>query len=123
MPLDRFSVPTSRLAVVRQSMPNQEMLRIARRRRSAVLFVQDERRELLGYVHVIDLHLAQHQKLKPILRISRRESTIAALGQLQQNGEPYAAVIGDNGRILGIVDARKLAESILNSGRASGIVL
>lgn len=124
MTLDRFSVPTTRLAVVRQSMPKSEMLRIARRRRSAVLFVQDQRRELLGYVHVVDLHLTgDHTKPKPIPRMFRRESTIAALGQLQQNDHPYAAVVGDNGRIMGIVDARTLAESILNSGRTSEIKL
>jgi CBS domain containing-hemolysin-like protein len=119
MPLDRFSVPTSKLTVARQSMSRQEMLRIARRRRSAVLFIQDQRRELIGFLHVIDLHLAEESpKPTPIVRISRRESTIAALTQLQKDDQPYAAVMGDNGKVLGIVEARQLAESILHSGRS-----
>lgn len=122
MPLDRFSVPTHRLAVVRQSMPVQELLRIARRRKSSVLFVQDDQRELLGYLHVVDLHLAGEQaEPKPIPRMSRRESTVAALARLQQNGDPFAAVVGQDGHILGIVDARTLAESILSSSRGSEI--
>lgn len=120
MTLDRFCVPTARLTVARQSMSNQEMLRIARRRRSSVLFVQDQRRELIGFLHVVDLHLSPDRpKPKPIVRMSRREPTIAALTRLQQDDQPYAAVVGDQGKIIGIVDIRNLAESILNSSSTS----
>ena len=119
MPLERFSVPTARLAVARESMSVQEMLRIAKRRRSPVLFVQDQRRELMGYLHVVDLHLAESRvKPKPISRISRREPTIAALTKLQRDDQPYAAVVGDNGRIMGIVNVRTVADSVLQTSSA-----
>ena len=119
-PLERFSQPMNRLAVVRETMSKQEMLRIARRRLSSVLFVQNQRRELIGYLHVVDLHLSDDlPKPKAIPRLSRREPTIAAFSSLQKNDQPYAAVVGDTGRILGIVGVRRLALSILNSRRAT----
>lgn len=119
LPLERFSVPTSRLAVARESMSTQEMLRIARRRRSAVLFVQDEQRELIGFHHVLDLHLSEEElpQPRPIVRLSRRESSIAALTSLQRDDQLYAAVTGENGRILGIVETRRLAEAVLLANR------
>lgn len=121
LPLDRFTVPASRLTVVRESMSPQEMRRIARRRRSAVLFVQNQRREFVGYFHVVDLHLNQaSQTPTPLARISRRTSTIAALTHLQKDDQPYAAVIGDNGKIVGIVEVRELAQAILASNRSTG---
>ena len=120
-PLDRYYQPMSRLSVVRRSMSKQEMLRIARRRQASVLFVQDQRRELIGYYHVVDLHLGEKDSLVPnaIPRISRREPTIVVLTSLQKADEPFAAIVGDNGRIIGIVDVRQLAQSILNSQRST----
>jgi len=120
-PLERYSQPMSRLAVVRRSMSKQEMLRIARRRGSSVLFVQDQRRELIGYYHVVDLHLTEDRAPKPcdIPRISRREPTIVVLTSMQKADKPYVAVVGDKGRITGIVDVRQLALSILNSRRST----
>lgn len=121
-PLDRYCQPMSRLAVVRESMSKQEMLRIARRRSSSVLFVQDQRRELIGYLHVVDLHLSESlAKPKTIPRLSRRTPTIAALTSLQREDQPYAAVVGDAGRLAGIVDVRQLAHSILNSQRSTAV--
>ena len=115
--VDRFSTPTSRLTVARQSMSKQEMLRLARRRRSSVLFIQNQQRELVGYLHVVDLQLSDERPSpRPIVRISRRQSAIIALTSLQEQDQPYAAVVGDNGRILGIVETRHLAENVLNAG-------
>ena len=116
MSLDRFSTPTSRLTVARQSMSRQEMLRLARRRRSPVLFVQDQRRELVGYLHVVDLQLSEATPTpKPIVRMSRRQSAIIALTTLQEDDQPYCAVVGDRGRILGIVETRRLAEGVMSA--------
>lgn len=121
MMLDRFCLPAAKLAVVRESMTPQEMLRIARRRRSPVVFVQDHRRRSQGYLHVVDLHLAEDQgrpKLAPmpLVQISRRTSSIAALNQLHTEDEPYAEVTGDAGQVIGIIDARKMGERMLLSG-------
>ncbi len=115
LPLERFCVLPSRLAVVRSSMSRQDMLRIGRRRRSSVLFVQDERRNLIGYLHVVDLHLcvdAQVPEPKPLLRISRHESPIAALTKMQQEDQPHALVV-DGDRVLSVVEAANLAGSVL----------
>ncbi len=119
MSLDRFCVSTSRMAVVRESMSTMEMLRIARRFRSPVLFVQDQRRELKGFYHVVDLHLVEDQpkpRLRTIERISRRTSSIAALNKMHTEDLPFAAVTGDAGQIVGIVDARDLGERLLLTG-------
>lgn len=125
IPLDQFSIPTSKLAVVREAMSPQEMLRIARRRRAPVLFVQDQRRRLKGYYHVVDLALAESMPesvappLQPIPRISRRTSSIAALNQMHSEDQPFAVVTGDNGHIVGIVDARELGERIWSAETTS----
>jgi len=119
MSLDRFCVSNAQLAVVRESMSTMEMLRIARRFRSPVLFVQDQRRELKGFYHVVDLHLVEDQPKPPlrlIERISRRTSSIAALNKMHSEDLPYAAVTGDTGQIVGIVDARDLGERLLLTG-------
>jgi len=113
LPLDRFCVPVSKLAVARDSMKTSEMLRIARRLRSPVLFIQDQRRELIGYLHVVELHLSDQPRPHPILRLSQRESSIAALTQMQEKDQSHAAVIGDNGRIIGIVSAGRLASAVV----------
>lgn len=118
LPLARFSVPMTKLAVARQSMNSQEMLRIARRRRSPVLFIQDHRRELIGYLHVIDLHLAdQLPRPKPMRRMAGKTSTIAALTTLREAAEPYVAVMGDTGRILGIAETHQLGEMVISAER------
>lgn len=118
MMLDRFCIPIAKLAVVRESMTPQEMLRIARRRRSSVLFVQDHRRQFRGYLHVVDLYLADGEQQSapvPLLKIPRRTSSIAALHQLHTGDIPYAAVTGDTGQIIGVIDARELGEQMLLS--------
>lgn len=114
LPLERFCEATSRLAVARDFMTRKDMLRIARKRRSAVVFIQDQRRELKGYLHVVDLHLAEHDppRPKPLIRIGRRESSIAALTTLQEGDEPFGVVVGDDGKMLGIIEVKKLIESV-----------
>jgi CBS domain containing-hemolysin-like protein len=116
LPLDRFCVPTSRLAVVRDSMSPKEMLRIARRRRSSVVFVQDNKRRLMGYLYVVDLHLESDAppQPKPLMRIRRRESSIAALTAMQEADETLAIVMAEHGNILGIVQVATLAQSIFS---------
>ena len=119
MSLDLFCLPPARLAVVRETMKPQEMLRIARRRRSAVLFVQDHRRHYRGYLHVVDLHLADEASPphpRPLLELPRRTSSIEALNKLHTLDEPYAAVMGESGQMIGIIDARELGERILLTG-------
>ena len=118
MMLDRFCLPPGRLAVVREHMSVHEMQRIARRFRSPVLFVQNQRREFQGYVYVVDLYLDEDQKSvkpKPLLTISRRTSSIAALNQLHTEDQPFAAVTDDRGRVIGIIDANELGEKMLLS--------
>lgn len=118
LPLERFCVPASRLAVVPRSMSRHNMLRIGRRRRSAVLFIQDEQRGLVGYLHVVDLHLDANaiDTPKPLLKIERRESPIAALMQLQQADQSHA-VVTDGERMVGIIEVANLAEAVLGYGR------
>ena len=122
MMLDRLCIPTSQLSVVREHMSVRELKRIARRRRSAVLFLQNQRRDLRGYIHVVDLYLHEDQqtiKPKPMLRIPRRTSTIAALHQLHTEDQPFAAITDDRGQVIGILDAKELGETMLLSENAS----
>lgn len=114
--LDLFCLAPAQLAVVREHMSPREMIRIARRRRAPVVFVQNQRREFKGYVSVVDLHLAEagnSLKPQPLERISRRTSSIEALHRMHTEDLPFAAVTDDRGQILGIVDARDLGERLL----------
>ena len=119
-PLERFCIAPSRLAVVRRSMARHDMLRIARRRRSPVLFVQDEHRRLVSYLHVVDFHLQADEVVpepKPLLKIARSESPIAALTRMQEEDQHHAIVVDADGQTLGVIEVTGLAESVLLANR------
>lgn len=116
MPLDKFVTPASKLCVVRESMSAQEILRIARNRKSPIVYVQNEQREWVGYYHVIDLELQpEPAPVRRLNRVARGTSPIAALTSLQEQDQPCALVIGDQGSVQGLISVERLAAVVLDS--------
>ena len=119
LPLEKFCIPTSKLAIVDQAAPRELMLSEAKRMRTPAVILQDHRKELVGYIRVVDFyfHPDATPPVESLSRIPRRASSITALTSLQEEDQAYAAVVGDNGRVMGMVGSEQLAEAILNASR------
>jgi CBS domain containing-hemolysin-like protein len=107
-----FAAPVARVAAVRLGDSKAEVLRLARRHGSAVLPVAENNgRELVGYVRVIDLYLDDASTLetvRPMLVLPERDSHIAALIRLQSEGEELARVVDQQGETVGLLFADEL---------------
>ena len=112
-----FAMPLGRLPRVRLGMSKAEMKRLARRHRAAVLPVEEPlgMRKLIGYIRVAELYLdtsTDVPPVRPLLKIGGRAPHINALATLHAESEPIAGVVDEQGQIVGIVTARRLAEPL-----------
>lgn len=111
----RFIMPLSRVASVPLGAKTTDALALARRQRAAILPVRAEKSStLVGYVRVIDLRLAQTEyvaKPRPFPRISRGQSHLGALIQLQEAKADVGLVEDNHGNPLGLLYANHLAET------------
>ena len=123
-PVVEFATPIGHFPRVRRDTPKQEILRLARRYRVAEIPVEEvyqsnDGRRLIGYLRVVDLTLDEAEEVpepRPFLEIPHTEIHLAVLMQMQAAQQPIARVVDDNGRTIGIVTARRLAEPLFRSG-------
>lgn len=121
-PVTEFTTPLEQLPRARSDMTKQDVLRLARRYRIAVVAVEAAQTEgeLIGYLRVIDLGLSDSDDLKPmriLLEIPEETSHVAALMQMQSADESLARVVDARGKTIGIVDADRLREPLFLGGR------
>jgi putative hemolysin len=117
-PVAQFSVPLAQVARVGRSTKRKEALRVARRKRTSTLLIDDAggSSSPAGYVRVIDLYLSDSDRIgeiEPLCDIPHTETHIAALVRMESEGIAVARVVGADGETIGIVTTRRLAEPLL----------
>ena len=118
-----FALPPNRLARVSTEMEPADVFRLARRHRLAALPVEQVNgggRQLVGYVQVAELKVgggpvAEH--VRPLLELRPNEPHIAALVRLHNAGETMGRIVDPDGKTLGLVTAKLLAEPLFRGGR------
>ena len=95
------------------------MLRLARRHDVSTVLVQDkDRRNLVGYLRIVDLDLAAIEtvgEVRPLLKFDSTESCLAAVISLQSAQEELAAVTNPQGKITNIIYLRDLVEPLFGT--------
>jgi CBS domain containing-hemolysin-like protein len=113
----QFSQPIVRETVVTLGGAKSAAMRLARRHRSNVLLVKSpDNGSLLGYVRVIDLYLQEDEQVtqvRPLLRVRKNESHVAALIRMRTSGELLASVTNDKGDVVGIVTIERLTRPLV----------
>jgi putative hemolysin len=118
LPVGAFASPQSRVVRVTTTMSKSDVLRIAQRHRRALLPVEDtrNRRELVGYIRVMDLYLDDAAELpEPQAMVQLREnlSCLSALRRLARANDALGHVVAADGRTVGFVTGRELRMALL----------
>lgn len=97
-----------------------EILRIARRYRTAVVCIEaaQAERTLIGYVRVIDLALAADDGLptRPLMTVMETDTHLDALMRMQAAREDLAQIVVRDGRRVGILSIQRLREPLFRGG-------
>lgn len=120
-PLAEAVTPLARVAKVQQRTSKRKVLRMARRHRVTELPVEsnDSLKTLIGYYHVSDLYLNEHEVIEPpreLMKLAGTETHIAALMLMQSADQPLAEVVDPAGETLGIVTLTQLTEPLFRVG-------
>ena len=121
-PIIEFTTPLEELPRARSNMTRSEVLQVAGRYRLPVVPVESPKTpgKLIGYYRVIDLGLSRSEETGPLRRLltlPTHTSHVAALTQMQSEGETLARVIDDQGVTVGIVSADRLREPLFRAVR------
>lgn len=112
-PVRQYATAASRLLTVKSSDSRSSLLRTARRNHTPELLVAGEKpHEYLGYVRVIDLHLASEEwqnDIRPLPVIKQNDSHMSAMMTLQDAKQTLGRLIDMQNRTIGIVSFRRLA--------------
>ena len=115
-PARQYATAPLRLTVVKNTDSRSALLRTARRQRTPELLVADANsRRFLGYVRVIDLHLADESwqtVIRPLPVIHHDDSHMDAMMTLQGAKEMLGRLEDAQGRTIGIVSFRRLAQTL-----------
>jgi CBS domain containing-hemolysin-like protein len=118
LPVKTFASAQSRVVRVTTTMGKSDVLRIAQRHRRALLPVEDTRnkRELVGYIRVMDLYLDEAAELpepQPLVPLRENLSCLSALRRLARAGDALGHVVAADGRTVGFVTGRELRMALL----------
>lgn len=121
LPVRRLATPLALLPRAKADMTRAQVLTLARRYRIPLVCIEsaEKRGELAGYVRVIDLELAGGEGIgpcRPLLEIPASCTHLAALVEMQSQGESIARVVDGQGATIGIVTAQDLREALLRHG-------
>lgn len=117
-----FSIPIARVGAIKVGAKRSDVLRLARRHKVSVVPVQREKkRELIGYVQVVDVYLDQSPTVslslvRPLLRIGHQEAFAAAMIKLQSAKENVAQIVDSEGLPVGLLYERSLSKPMFHSG-------
>jgi CBS domain containing-hemolysin-like protein len=118
-PVITFGHPVANLLSVPQGTKRTEVLRLARRHDISTVLVRDkDRRDLIGYLRIIDLDLAATEtvdQVRPLLKFDSTESYLATVISLQSAQEELAAVTDQEGQITNIIYLRDLVQPLFRT--------
>lgn len=117
-PVRNFAVPSGRYARATTNMKPQDVLRLARRQRRELIPVEEPggRRQLLGYVRVVDLALSESTELpplRPLETIPAEETFLSSLARLLDVDHALGHIVDKQGKTVGFVTARQLNDVLL----------
>jgi putative hemolysin len=118
MPVRTFASPQARVVRVTTTMSKSDVIRIAQHHRRALLPVEDTRnkRELVGYLRIMDLYLDDSPGLpepKPLVKLRDNVSCLTALRRLARADDALGHVVSSDGRTVGFVTGRELRMALL----------
>ncbi len=119
-PVKSFASPSGRVLRVTTTMKKSDILRLAQRHRRTLLPVEDPRqkRQLVGYLRMVDLYLDDKPTLPeplPLVSLRDTQSCLSALRMLSQAEDPLGHVVDDEGRTVGFVTGRELRMALLRA--------
>ena len=121
VPVVQHSTPPGRMATLQRGAKKADALRLARRHRLAAIPIEEgagQKRSLIGYIRVIDLHCDTSdtvQQVREMIDIPADMTHIAALIRLESSGETLARVVNSDGDTVGLLDVRKLNEPLFHA--------
>lgn len=116
-PVSSYVISSGRVPRVKENTSRPEILRLARRHRLPFLPVEsnDQSRQLIGYVRVIDLHLmpaTDPMPIRPLVEVPSTDTYLAALMRLETSNESLGHVVDPQGQTIGFLTARQLSEPL-----------
>ncbi|TWU23629.1 CNNM domain-containing protein [Bythopirellula polymerisocia] len=120
LPLKTIVQRHDRVVRVTTTMSKSDVLRIAQRNHRALLPVEDPRnkRELVGYLRMMDLFLSDSPTLPeplPMVELKENLSCLAALRKLGQTDDALGHVRSKDGKTVGFVTGRELRMAFLRA--------
>jgi putative hemolysin len=118
LPVRAFASPSSRVVRVTTTMSKSDIIRIAQHHRRALLPVEDTRnkRELVGYLRIMDLYLDNSPdlpELRPMVILRDGQSCLSALRRLSDKEDALGHVVDQKGKTVGFVTGRELRMALL----------
>lgn len=118
LPVRTFASPQSRVVRATTTMSKSDVLRIAQRNRRSLLPIEDptNKRQLVGYLRIMDLYLDNSPGLPeplPMVELPENLSCLAAMRRLAQGDDALGHVVGGDGRTVGFVTGRELRMALL----------
>ncbi len=119
MPVKTFASPSGRVVRATTTMSKSDVLRLAQRHQRALLPVEETRnnkRQLVGYLRMMDLYLDNSPGLpepRPLVRLLDNISCLAAMRLLGQADDALGQVIDAEGKTVGFVTGRELRMALL----------
>ena len=114
-----FTTPLENVAVIERGTSISEVMQLARKQGFSAAPVVDQAGQTpVGYIRIVDLYLDDSEVIsdvRPLLEISSLEPHIAALIRMQTGKEELAAVVGNDGEMVGLLYAERLTEPLLRS--------
>jgi magnesium and cobalt exporter, CNNM family len=114
----QLATPAGRYARITTNTSKEDVIRVAKRQRRAMIPVEEPRgkRRLIGYVRVIDLVLdpsSELPPLRPLVVLKAQENFLLALERLLAADRALGHVVDDDGMTIGFVTARQLTNTLL----------
>lgn len=114
-----FCRAESQIVSVQDGTSRDEILRLAKRHRKAVIAVKDPRTKAwLGYLRVVDLLLSDRpygEHLRPLIAFPRSQSLIQSLIRMQSEKAEVAQVVDDSGRPIGLLYASDVIDRMVRN--------
>jgi CBS domain containing-hemolysin-like protein len=117
-PVGRFLIPAAKMLVATTKMSKQEVLRLARRHRLAMLPVEEVKsgRRIVGYFRVVDLYLRNEESLPQpldVVLLPATEPVLRAIEKLHEAHQALGHVVDSDRKTVGIVTQRHRSESLI----------
>ena len=118
LPVKTFASPQARVVRATTTMSKSDVIRMAQRHQRALLPLEDTRskRELVGYIRIMDLYLDNSPELPaplPMVKLRENMSCLAALRKLGEAEDALGHVVAADGRTVGFVTGRELRMALL----------